>query len=199
MGGESKLLRPFRGKPLVVWAAAALCEAGLAPVVAVLGPEPERLRRTLEGLGVQFVENTRHAEGMATSLRAGVGSLSPETAVVVVALGDMPLVSAAVIERLVAALQTSGKTIAVPTHGGCRGHPVVFDLHHHRASLLALSGDQGARSLLAARPGDVVEVEVAEGGVLLDADTPEAFDRLETAGPPSPRGGCSKNRHGRSA
>ena len=168
MGGECKLLRPFRGSPLIRWAAQGLHNAGLTPIVVVLGPHPDPIRRALAGLPIDFVENERYLEGMGTSLAAGIAALPTGTSIAVVALGDMPLLSPGVINQLVEDLAGSTKTIAVPVYQGRRGHPVAFHLARHRRSLLSLSGDQGARALLSAHPGDVLELTVCDRGVLLD-------------------------------
>lgn len=188
MGGRSKLLRVFRGKPLVRWAAEALVASGLDQVVVVTGPEPELLREALRDLPVRIVENRHFQEGMSTSLKTGVAALEMSVTVAVVALGDMPLLSPELVRELLVAFNDSDKSIVVPVHAGRRGHPVVFDLRTHRNALACLAGDQGARTLLEARSGAVLEFSVNDPGVRLDVDTPEDLRNLErNASVPSPK------------
>lgn len=182
MGGASKLLLPFRGKALVRWAGEAVRAAGLRPLVAVLGRDARAVREALGGLGFSFVENARYEEGMATSIVEGIAALGAACERAALALGDMPLVSPESIRRTVAGLEESGKGIAVPVRAGRRGHPVAFDLRAYRAELLALSGDEGARSLLSRHPGDVLEVALDDPGILLDVDTAEEYEKLNAKG-----------------
>ncbi|HWP28876.1 MAG TPA: nucleotidyltransferase family protein, partial [Chloroflexota bacterium] len=101
--GQPKQLLPYRGRSLLRHAAEVGLAAGLAPLIVVIGAAAPAMRRELEGLAVQVVENPRYAEGQSTSLRAGVAALPPGTAAVVILLVDMPAVDAEVIARLVEA------------------------------------------------------------------------------------------------
>jgi molybdenum cofactor cytidylyltransferase len=65
----------------------------------------------------------------------------------------------------------------VPAHQDVRGHPVLWGAAHF-ADIAALTGDQGAKPLLAQHADEVVDIATANEGVLLDADTPEALERL---------------------
>lgn len=183
MPGGSKLLLVWKGKPLVRWAAEALTEGGLSPIVAVAGGDPEALATALEGLPLHLVPNPRHAEGMGTSLAAGVFALGVDVEAAAVALGDMPLLAAATVRRLAAAFLAADRSIAVPLCHGRRGHPVLFDLRRHRPGLLGLRADEGARSLLTAYPDEILEVPVNDEGVLLDVDAPEDYQALEARPP----------------
>ena len=176
--GRPKLLLPLRGRPLVRWTAEALVGAGLSPLVAVLGHRADEVREALAGLELETILNPAYADGQATSLRAAVEALPAACRTVAVALGDMPGVHAQTVRAVVAAFGAAGKGIARPVHAGRPGHPVVFDLTKYRAELLALTGDEGARSLLVRHAEDVLEVPVEDPGVLVDVDTPEAYEAL---------------------
>jgi molybdenum cofactor cytidylyltransferase len=94
---------------------------------------------------------------------------------VIVALGDMPQVDAALIDRLVAAFDPEkGALVAVPTIAGKRGNPVVWSRRFF-ADLAKLDGDVGARHLIASYPEAVVEVPMTGNGALVDVDTPDAL------------------------
>ena len=92
-----------------------------------------------------------------------------------VCLGDMPLLGAADIDRLIAAFNpTEGRAIIVPTRHGKRGNPVLW-ARRFVAEMQDIAGDVGARHLIGAYPELVAEIEMASEGVLLDIDTPEAL------------------------
>jgi molybdenum cofactor cytidylyltransferase len=175
MGGASKLLLPLRGKPLVRWAGEALAGAGFDPLVAVLGRNAVQVREALEGLGFQFVENAKFAEGMATSIVAGILELPDGCRGAGLVLGDMPRVRSESIRGLARVFEDGRRGIVVPVYGGRRGHPVLFDLRKYREELLALGGDEGARSLLARHPEDVLEFPVEDAGVVMDIDSPDDY------------------------
>jgi molybdenum cofactor cytidylyltransferase len=174
--GRNKLVEETGGLPMVRRAALAALDAGLSPVLAVTGHESDRIVRALEGLSVKPVHNARYAEGMSTSLAAGLAALPADVEGAVVLLGDMPEVDAGIVRRLASAFAAEPDAPAVvPVSGGRRGNPALLG----RAlfpQALGLSGDTGARALLAAAGEGVVEVEVADGSVLTDLDTPEALE-----------------------
>lgn len=174
--GADKLQLPVAGVPLVVRALQPLLQCpDLAEVVVVTRPG---VRLPLPAGGWRAVENPRAAEGMGTSLAAGAAAVPPDTAFVLVSLGDLPGLDAALLGELVAAFRASGAEALVPCFRGRRGHPVLFH-PGWLPDLCALSGDRGARDLLAARADRVRFLEVDHPGVVADVDT---LRDLEAAG-----------------
>ena len=181
MGPANKLLADLNGKQLVRWVA----EAALAshrPVLAVTGHQAAEVKAALAGLDVALVDNPDYATGLASSLKAGIRALPQTVDGALVLLGDMPRITAAHIDRLIAA-SASGK-IVVPAHEGRRGNPVLWPARFFLA-LVALEGDAGAKRLLTAHAADVHEVDLASDAIFLDIDTPDALAQ-ERANPLSP-------------
>lgn len=180
-GAENKLLATFEGRPMIAHVLAAITEAGLDPVIVVIGHEADAVRAAIGPRMGAFVDNPRFAEGLSTSLRAGLAAMPESVGATFVMLGDMPRVSAATLRRLVmAASEHPAAQAFVPTFEGHWGNPVLV----RRAlfpSLMALHGDQGARKLLEASREVVMEIPVADAGVLADFDTKHAL--LEASGP----------------
>jgi molybdenum cofactor cytidylyltransferase len=112
---------------------------------------------------------------MATSIRAGVAALPEDAAAVVICLGDMPALASDDIARLVAAFESGGADICVPVAGERRGNPALF-ARRFFPELQALSGDSGARGLIAAHPEQVREVRLEGTGTLTDLDTEADID-----------------------
>jgi molybdenum cofactor cytidylyltransferase len=112
---------------------------------------------------------------LSTSLKRGLMALPGDVDAALICLGDMPRVSAAQIDRLIAAFDpVEGRAICVPTVHGKRGNPVLFARRFFE-EMEAVGGDVGARHLIGEAPELVCEVEMTGDGVLLDIDTPEAL------------------------
>jgi molybdenum cofactor cytidylyltransferase len=174
-GGPNKLIEDIAGTPVVRRSAEALVAAGLDPVVVVTGHMAPAIEAALSGLPLHFVANPDYADGLSTSLRAGVRALPKGVDGAVVALGDMPGVDAALVRALVAAFDPGGgRLIVAPVTGGRRGNPVLWGRRFF-ADLTAVEGDVGARHLLGANTDVLVEVPVDGEGALMDVDTPEAL------------------------
>jgi molybdenum cofactor cytidylyltransferase len=133
----------------------------------------------LSGLPVKFVHNPHFADGLGTSLRAGIAALPAAVDGAIVCLGDMPQVDAPLIDRLIGALDPDkGALIAVPTMEGKRGNPVVWSRRFF-PELMAVEGDVGARYLIGRYAEAVAEVPVSGTAVLTDVDTPEALQAVK--------------------
>lgn len=178
-GASPKLLSLLDGKPLVRHAAEAAVQAGLGPVVAVLGHAGAQVREALAGLPLTVVENPDYAAGLSTSLRAGLAALPEAVTGAIVLLGDMPRVGSGLPVRLAEAFRAApvAPAAVVPVKDGRRGNPVLLNRLLLSAGIAGLTGDRGAGPLLARRD-DVLELAVDEAGVLIDVDTPAALAGL---------------------
>ena len=176
--GRNKLVLPVHGKPMVVHAVEAASAAGLDPVIVVTGHESSTVRKAVGKTPVTFAQNDDFARGLSTSLRAGIGAVPPECEGAVVLLGDMPGISASLIENVVKAFDASeDRAICVATARGERGHPVLWGRQFF-PELEALDGDAGARTVMSRYPNLVCEVEAGNDAPLADIDTPEALDAV---------------------
>ena len=166
-GATSKLRAALPdGRTVAGAAARALC-AALPNVLAVVRPGDAALAAELRAAGCDVLPCADAANGMGASLAFAIGATTPSPFGWIVALADMPFIDPATIIALTDAL-ADGASIAAPTFAGQRGHPVAF-APAHGAALRALTGDAGARALLAAH--SVTLVPVDDPGVLRDVDT----------------------------
>jgi molybdenum cofactor cytidylyltransferase len=180
--GANKLLEDIAGKPMIRHTVEAAAAAAVAPIVVVTGRDRAEVMAALAGLPVTEVHNPHYADGLSTSLHAGLAALGDADAALV-CLGDMPRVSAAVIDRLIAAFNpVEHRAICVPAFNGKRGNPVLWSARYFEA-MKQLTGDKGARELLTDFGEDVVEVAMSDDAVLDDIDTPEALARLRSVPP----------------
>jgi molybdenum cofactor cytidylyltransferase len=178
MGTLNKLLIGIDGKPMVRHVAEAVAASQASAMIVVTGHERERVEAALAGLTASFVHNPDYAQGLSTSVKRGLAALPAEVDGAVVCLGDMPMVTAAAIDRLIGAFNAvEGRAICVPTRRGKRGNPILLSRQFF-PELAAVSGDIGARELIALHPELVAEVEMESDGVLTDIDTPQALAKL---------------------
>lgn len=175
MGGPNKLMALFDGKPLVRRTAERVLASRTAGAVVVTGHQGERVRSALAGLDLAYADNPDFADGLSTSLKAGVAALPANATGALVVLGDMPGVSAADLDRLIEAFAGSGgKAVVRASHDGRRGNPVLLPRSLF-AAVAHLEGDTGARHLVEAEGLEVIDVEIG-AGASVDVDTREALE-----------------------
>lgn len=171
--GSNKLLAPVAGKPLVRHAVEAAMASSAETVIVVTGNGAEEVERAVSPLTPLFVENHDYSKGLSTSLKCGVSHVPDGCDGVLVLLGDMPGVTSALLDKLIAAFDPSeGRAICVATHHGKRGNPVLWSRRFF-AEIMALEGDVGARHLIAQNAELVCEIEAEDDSPLTDIDTPQ--------------------------
>ena len=174
----SKLVADLRGGPLVRAAASAALSSQARPLIVVTGHACEKIEAALSGLDATFVHNPDYASGLSSSLKAGVAALPESASGALILLGDMPRVSAKLLDRLIAAFVERPAALAIiPVLGGKRGNPALLSRALF-AEVATLAGDEGARRLLRqADPRRIVEVELDDDAITLDVDTPEDLEK----------------------
>lgn len=179
--GKPKQMLELKGRILVDWVLDASLASNLDRVVLVLGCENEAILGLLGDKArhpkLEVVINPCYEEGQSSSLRAGLLKVCDGFSAVVFLLGDQPLVSPGLIDLLLFRFAASDKAICVPAHGGRRGNPALFSRSLYPL-LMEITGDKGARQVIAAHPGEVLDVEIDDPSPFLDIDTQEDFDRV---------------------
>ena len=170
--GEPKQLLVFQGETLLARMVRVALESKADPVVVITGAHSEKCALAITGQPVRVIHNPEWQEGIASSIRAGVASLSGEVEALVILLCDQPAVSASLIN----ALLTSKKDIAACEYGETKGPPTYFKKAFFN-ELLSLQGDKGAKALLAKHAGSVEAIPFPEGE--WDVDLPDDLNRLQ--------------------
>ena len=173
--GRPKLLLDLRGQPIIRWSVEAL-RPHVDDLIVVTGGDAVAVRAALAGLSARFADNPHPDAGQGSSIAVGVAALAASTRAVIIALGDQPRVPEEVIPALLAAWRRTGKPIVAPVYQGMQGTPVLFAAEVF-AELAALTGDAGARGVVAART-ERVERVVFVRAMPGDVDTPEDYARL---------------------
>ncbi len=177
MGSPKQLLR-LQGESLVRRAARTALASRCAPVFVVVGAEAGAVTREIEDLPVERIKNIHWAEGMGSSIRAGVAAAAtvhPPLDAVLIMLADQPTVTAALLDQLIAASASAPAGLVACEYDGTLGAPALFARRHFDA-LRSLSGDRGGKAILTAHGDAVVRIRFAPAAI--DVDTPEDFGRL---------------------
>lgn len=181
MGAVNKLFLPFGKQTVLETTLARIESAGIAKILVVTGYEQERVRELLQGKPYRLIENPDYRQGMSSSIKAGVAATPPDAAGFMICLADMPLISGEeyrlLTKTLLLALETDPMAIVQPRFQEQAGNPVLFSARY-RAALLALEFPEGARPIVQANRNHIVPVSMPTDAVLLDADTPEAYQIL---------------------
>jgi len=184
--GRSRRMAPLnkllvadqKGLPMISRVVDNVLASRARPVIVVTGHERDRVEEALAGRGVIFAHADDYAEGLSASLKAGLRAVPPNAEGILVCLGDMPLVTGEMIDRLLSHFDPEeGRAIVQPTFRGKQGNPMLWS-REFLDQMLTISGDIGARHLAAKHADRLVEVEMADDAVLRDFDTTDALKAL---------------------
>ena len=179
MAPHNKLLVTDKaGKPMIARVVDNVLSSNARPILVVTGHQAEQVEHALGGRPVRYVFAPSYADGLSASLKAGIAAVPPECSAAVVCLGDMPLVTGRMIDRLLSMYDPDeGRLIVLPTFRGKQGNPMLWDRRFF-PEILQITGDSGARFLVGKHAETVVEVEMADDAVLRDFDTTESLSSL---------------------
>ena len=175
--GAPKQLLPFRGTTMLGWVVGqAQRAAGLDEVVVVLGRAADELRERVDFGSAKLVENPVFTEGCSSSYRAGIAALDPQSAAIMIILGDQPGITPEIINRLAEEWRGSEAPIALCSYRDRKGHPMIF-AQPLFDRLTQLHGDKAAWKLVDAYSDLVQEVHFSLP-FPEDINTSEDFERL---------------------
>jgi len=173
--GQPKALLPYRGITFLEHLIEVTRHPRVGMQIVVLGAGADEIQAHLALPAAQIVINPDWRRGQLSSIQSAIRSLPPnETEGIIITPVDHPLISVHLIDELIQAFTGTRKAIVVPTHGGRRGHPVIFRASLYE-QLLGASDSVGARQVVRAHPDEVEEVVTDEEGVLLNLNDPEAL------------------------
>ncbi len=183
-GSSSRLGRPkqlvlVEGEPVLRRTARIAGEAGFAPVYVVLGAEQEGCRAALRGLDVEILDNPRWAEGMGSSLCRGVQELSADSDAVLLLVCDQPRLTGSALRDLKDVHERAALPMSAARYSGRLGVPAIFSRALF-AELAQVTGDQGARTILAAHQEQAAVLDLPEAAC--DIDTAADLERLSSDG-----------------
>ncbi len=176
-GHGLKQLLSFDGESLVRRATRAALGSNAAQVIVVIGCQAGDVEREVEDLDVEVAINEHYPDGQSSSVRAGLARVERTSDGALFVPCDQPLLSAEALDAILEAWDRSDAEIVVPTFGGERRAPVLFDRSLFD-ELSHITGDSGGRQLFAEYADRLLEVEFRDELPLLDIDSPDDFRAL---------------------
>lgn len=177
--GCFKPLLPLGDRRMIERVIALFRDAGIDEILVVIGHRGAEIMRVADPLNVVCVKNPDYAEGMFTSVLAGVRALSENSQAFFIHPVDIPLVRWQTVCQLAEASKDSSAAVVYPTFNGQRGHPTLIR-SHLREQILEWPGTGGLRKFLQSYDDESLELPVADEAVLLDLDTPNDYYRMLT-------------------
>ena len=175
--GRNKLFFDLDGETLLKRAVRRAVDAGLDPVIVVVGHEAERARAELAELACTPVDNPDHALGINRSLRTGISHVPERARAAVVMLADMPFVTSRMVASLVARYRESTAPLVISAYGDINAPPMLYDRALF-AELRQMTGEGCGRQVVRRHRHEAVAVSWPEAA-LQDIDVPEDYERIK--------------------
>lgn len=172
--GKVKLLLPFGEKTIIETVIDSVIQSDIDEVLVVLGSNAENIAEKIRNYPLMTTVNPNFRDGMLSSIQWGFENVPESIEAVLVMLGDQPLVTSSVINRIIQTYKQTKKGIILPVYHKRRGHPILIDFKY-RDEVKQINPDTGLRELVHNHTQDILEVEVDDPGILKDIDTLEDY------------------------
>ena len=173
--GAQKLLLPLGGRPMVCWVVDAALGSKATETIVVVGHEAGLVAEALQGRPVTVVPNADYAEGMSTSLKAGVRAAGKACDALVFLLADQPFVTSALLDRLIDRFAETKYAVVRPLLGNRPANPVLMSAALF-PEILAQRGDLGGREILKRHAGEICLVPANDPRLVTDIDSPADYE-----------------------
>ena len=174
--GFPKMILEFKGKTMIENVILNVADSKSDYTLVVLGANKENIIAIIGNYDIKYCYNEYYKEGMLSSVQCGFKNLPSKFEAALVFQGDQPLISPSVIDSLINRYRSTDKGIIIPVYKGKRGHPLLLD-SKYRDEIDKLDPDEGLRSISYINPGDVLEVDTDDPGILRDFDTYDEYKK----------------------
>ncbi len=177
--GKVKLTLPLGDKQLIEWVLQAVKLTPLDKYFLVVRPEDKDIIKIGKAWGAEIVLNPDFRKGMSTSIKKALLKINTREAEgFFLILGDQPLITSKIINKLIKSFSPGKGEIIVPYFKDKRGNPVLFDICW-KDELMAVTGDVGGRVLIKAHPEKVKRVNISDETILFDIDREEDYEKMK--------------------
>ena len=178
--GKVKLTLPLGNKKLIEWVLQAAKLTPLDKYFLVVRPEDKDIIKIGKAWGAEIVLNPDFRRGMSTSIKKALIKINTqEVEGFFLILGDQPLITSKIINKLIKSFSPGKREIVVPYYENRRGNPVLFDIYW-KDELMAITGDVGGRVLIKAHSEKVKRVNISDETILFDIDQEKDYLKAQT-------------------
>lgn len=178
--GKVKLTLPLGDKQLIEWVLQAVKLTPLDKYFLVVRPEDKEMIKTGEKWGAEIVLNSDFRKGMSTSIKKALQKINTQEAEgFFLILGDQPLITSTIINKLIKSFSPGKREIVVPYFKNKRGNPALFDIYW-KDKLMAITGDVGGRVLIKAHPEKIKRINISDEAILFDIDEEKDYLKIQT-------------------
>jgi molybdenum cofactor cytidylyltransferase len=173
--GENKLIKNFKGKPLINHILSSLIKSKVNTIFIVVGYQNQKIKKiAYKNKKITFVTNLNYKKGISSSINSGLKRISKKNIGFLITHGDMPLISKTILNTLCSALKNKDKEIFVPVYKKKLGNPLAFKYSMIK-SLKKIKGDKGAKKLIRSNKQKVQLVKMKSKSILIDFDQLKDF------------------------
>ena len=173
--GENKLIKNFKGKPLINHILSSLIKSKVNKIFIVVGYQNQKIKKiAYKNKKIIFVTNLNYKKGISSSINSGLKRISKKNIGFLITHGDMPLISKTILNTLCSALKNKDKEIFVPVYKKKLGNPLAFKYSMIK-SLKKIKGDKGAKKLIRSNKSKVQLVKMKSKSILIDFDQLKDF------------------------
>ena len=173
--GENKLIKNFKGKPLINHILSSLIKSKVNTIFIVVGYQNQKIKKiAYKNKKIIFVTNLNYKKGISSSINSGLKRISKKNIGFLITHGDMPLISKTILNTLCSALKNKDKEIFVPVYKKKLGNPLAFKYSMIK-SLKKIKGDKGAKKLIRSNKSKVQLVKMKSKSILIDFDQLKDF------------------------
>ena len=172
---ENKLIKSFKGKPLINHILSSLIKSKVNKIIIVVGHENQKIKKiTYKNKKIIFVSNLNYKKGISSSIKCGLKKISKKNKGFLITHADMPLVSKTILNTLCSALKNKKKEIFIPVYKKKFGNPLAFKYSMIK-SFRKIKGDRGAKKLIRLNRSKVQLVKTKSKSILIDFDKLKDF------------------------
>ncbi|PAB59309.1 molybdenum cofactor cytidylyltransferase [Anaeromicrobium sediminis] len=174
--GKNKLLLPFKEHTIIEEVIDNSLKSNSDEIILVY--KDRTIGEIGKNKGIKTIYNSEYEKGQSTSVKKGLGEVSPNSQGILFVLGDMPLIHEEIMNKIINTFKNTKKTIIVPLYNGKRGNPVLFH-RKWKNNIMDISGDHGPRKLIMENPNEIEYVHIYDCKFNLDVDSKGDYERVK--------------------
>ena len=173
--GENKLIKNFKGKPLINHILKSLIKSKIQKIIIILGHEKNKVKKaTLKSKKISFAINKNYKKGISSSIKLGIKKIHKKNKGFIIVQADMPFVKSLHINKIYNSLSKKNNLIHVMRFKNIIGNPIGF-----KTSVISkfrkISGDTGAKYMVKRLKKDTHFIKIGSNKIFKDLDFKKDF------------------------